>query len=382
MPDTYLHLGDYSDLVTAARRSHPIWPKASPGRATQARVRDVLAFAPGDEKPQDVKAERRWERDGVVGEEISWSVGYGPRTIAWFLRPASASGKLPGIVALHHHGGYKYYGREQIADGPDAAPEAILPSRQGYYGGRAYANELARRGFAVLVHDVFLWGSRRFELETMPDLTRSRAAAVRRPAPGKPDPPPDPVAEYNAAATFHEEIVAKYCQALGTSIAGIISYEDRVAANYLASRPEVNRNALGCVGLSGGGLRSALLQATCPRIKAAVIASMMSTYAGLMDHNIVSHTWMLYPPLWARYGDYPDLAACRAPSPLLVQYSREDQIFTLDGMKEADARIAGHYASVGKPENYVGQFYPGPHKFDVEMQEAAFAWLTQRLKSG
>jgi hypothetical protein len=48
-------------------------------------------------------------------------------------------------------------------------------------------------------------------------------------------------------------------------------------------------------------------------------------------------------------------------------------------MRAADARLAAHYASVGRPGNYVGQFYRGPHKFDLEMQEAAFAWLTRHL---
>jgi hypothetical protein len=48
-------------------------------------------------------------------------------------------------------------------------------------------------------------------------------------------------------------------------------------------------------------------------------------------------------------------------------------------MQAADARLKGHYASVGHPEAYTGQFYPGPHKFDLEMQVAAFAWLRKQL---
>lgn len=48
-------------------------------------------------------------------------------------------------------------------------------------------------------------------------------------------------------------------------------------------------------------------------------------------------------------------------------------------MREADARLEAHYASAGQPENYVGQFYPGTHKFSLEMQQAAFEWLELRL---
>ena len=42
MTDVYQHLGAFSDLV-AAKRSHPVWPAAQLGHATQERVRDVLA---------------------------------------------------------------------------------------------------------------------------------------------------------------------------------------------------------------------------------------------------------------------------------------------------------------------------------------------------
>ena len=47
------------------------------------------------------------------------------------------------------------------------------------YGGRAYANALAREGYVVLVHDTFLWGSRRFPPETMPEQIRTLVAASR-----------------------------------------------------------------------------------------------------------------------------------------------------------------------------------------------------------
>jgi len=105
----------------------------------------------------------------------------------------------------------------------------------------------------------------------------------------------------------------------------------------------------------------------------------MSSYAHLLDRHVVSHTWMFFPSGWARLGDWPDLAACRAPSPLLVQYDRDDELFPLDGMQAADARLSAHYRTAGAPDAYRGEFYPGPHKFDLEMQAAAFAWLKGQL---
>lgn len=152
-----------------------------------------------------------------------------------------------------------------------------------------------------------------------------------------------------------------------------------MAVNFLASRPDVISEKIGCIGLSGGGCRAALLQATSTKIAAAVIVGMMSTYEHLLDHNVASHTWMFFPSKWASWGDWPDLAACRAPSPLLVQYDLDDNLFTEEGMRAVHQRLASHYQSVGKPDNYVDEFYPGPHQFDLKMQLAAFTWLKKNL---
>ncbi len=378
MTQTFTHLGPYSDWVGAAQALHLAAPMAAPGQATQARVREVLGFSHMLEEPQDVRVERRWQRAGVAGEEISWWVGYGPRTHAWLLKPAGVTGRLPAVVALHDHGGFKYFGKEKIADGPDETPPILTTFRAESYGGRAFANVLAQAGFAVLVPDTFLWGSRRFPLETIPAGPRA-VAETWRSWWFQAGWPQEDIVAYNAAASQHEDVVERYCAVLGTSLAGVVSYEDRVAANYLAARADVDPARLGCIGLSGGGCRAALLGATSQHIAATVIVGMMSTYAGLLDSHVESHTWMLFPHGWARYGDWTDLTACRAPMPLLVQYDLQDELFSEAGMRAAHERLAAHYAAVGQPDHYRGEFYPGLHKFDQDMQAAAFRWLGQRL---
>ena len=377
MSEHYQHLGVFSDWVAAARRQDSLYPTAIPGPQTQALIREILGFCHTDENPMEVKIESQWEKDGLIGQEITWSVGYGPRTQAYVLKPANANGPLPGIVALHDHSGFKYYGKEKIADGPEEPLPVLNDFRRLPYGWRAYANALAREGVVVLVHDVFLWGSRRFPLETMMEMMGDPTVAMLR-AYETISSVPDEIERYNIASDFNEHWVSKYCNILGTSMAGVVSYEDRVAVNYLLSRPDVDIERIGCIGLSGGGNRAALLSATHDSIQALVIIGLMTTYPALLDHNM-SHTWMLFPFGWARHGDWPDIAACRAPSPLLVQYDLQDDLFTETGMREAHARLQNHYAAVGKPDAYTGQFYPGPHKFDLEMQSAAFGWLKQQL---
>ncbi len=378
----YQHLGRFSDWVEfahwqAAPAGHP-----GVGRLTPSQVRESLGFGQ-DQAPVSGRVERTWEGDGVTGEEVSWSVGYGPRTRAWLLRPAGARGALPGVVALHDHGDFKFYGKEKIADGPEEPDQLVVELRRRHYGGRAFANELARAGFAVLVHDTFLWGSRRFDLEEMarPEPAPSPLQHVRAEAGSSMA--DDGAAQsakiqrYNQAAEEHEHVIAKYCTLLGTSLAGVVAYEDRVALEYLRSRPDVMSERVSCIGLSGGGCRAALMQATSPDIAVSVIVGMMSTYDQLLDRHVASHTWMFFPPGLVSIGDWPDLAACRAPSPLVVQYCRQDELFPLDGMTKAHELIGATYESAGAPENYVGEFYDGGHRFDLDMQDAAFGHLAR-----
>jgi len=370
----FTDLGPYSDLVEVSRQTGPLFPSEP---VTREIVREAFRFARGSEEALDVKFVRRWEADDIAGEEVSWRVGFGPRTHAWLLKPANARAPVPGILALFDHGHYKFCGKEKIADGPDGPLAAVRPFRDTYYGGRAYANQLAREGFAVLIHDTFLWGSRRFPVEAMPaaDLALGETIGPTL-GHGAIDPA---ILRYHGAAYLHEHHIAKYCSLLSTTIAAITAYEDRIALRYLAARPDVDAERIGCVGFSGGGLRAALLGATAEGLAARVIAGMMVTYEELLDRLIIPHTWMLFPAGWSSHGDLPDIAACAAPAPLLVQYALADAMFTVKGMQDADARIAGYYARAAAPDAYKGEFYEGPHRFDVPMQQAAFAWLRSHL---
>jgi dienelactone hydrolase len=170
---------------------------------------------------------------------------------------------------------------------------------------------------------------------------------------------------YDFAAGHFEHLIAKYCrrfrfetmprsihQLIGTSVPALVSYEDRVAANYLRARPDVN--GIGCIGLSGGGCRAALLQATADFIPAAVIIGMMTTYRHLLDHHVEQHTCMFFPPGLSSFADWPDLAACRAPFPVLVQYDRDDHLFSLSGIEAADRQIRDHYSRAGIQKHIKG----------------------------
>jgi hypothetical protein len=129
-----------------------------------------------------VRVEKQYEYDGLHVEELSWQLPMGPRTKAVFFKPAVSKGKLPAVLALHDHGGRKYFGLRKIVRLPGRRHPLIVEHQREHYSDLGWANELAKRGYAVLVHDAFLFGSRRIRYGEVPDtLRRGRKKITRKP---------------------------------------------------------------------------------------------------------------------------------------------------------------------------------------------------------
>ncbi|WP_159707137.1 acetylxylan esterase [Arthrobacter sp. 18067] len=326
------------------------------------------------------------EHDGVITSSLSWQLGFGPRTSAWFVRPAGATGPLPGLLALHCHGGIKAYGAERLVSLPLGREDhdggtsnavgfgRLLPELGGnLYGGRALATWLAQQGFAVLAHDAFMWGSRRFELDPLPWRTANAVngqQALWREAGVE----PSAAEQYDTAAAAHEETVAKAATLLGSSVAGTVAHDDLAALSILASLPGVDRNRLGCLGFSGGGGRALVLAALSPAIRCYVVTCMMTTFESLLPAYLDAHSWLLHSPGLARLGDWPDLAV-RSNADVLVQYGLADHLFPEQGMRDAHALLSSHM-----PTRYTGSFWHEPHVFTPAMQDEAAAFLAAALQ--
>jgi len=338
----------------------------------RSKVLELLAIPPMKWTPK-VRVEKKFQHDGLSIEQLSWQLPYGPRTEALFLKPEGIPGRLPAVLALHDHAANKYFGLEKITRIPGRQHPLMQKHQRHYYGGHAWANELAKQGYAVLVHDAFAFGSRRLHYAKM-----SAALIGNR---REPDPGSSPeIRAYNAWASDHESVMAKSLFCAGTTWPGVFFQEDKFALDYLSSRPDVDASRVGCGGLSGGGLRTVLLGGLDSRIKAAVPVGFMSTWKDFLLHKSHTHTWMLYIPHLARLLDFPEIMGLRAPLPTLVMNDIGDSLFSIEGMKAADRILRAVYRKAGKPDHYRCSFYPGPHKFDIAMQAEAFEWFDRFLK--
>ncbi len=365
-------------------------------RRGREKVFELIAQPQLQRRPA-VKVVGSREYDGLYIEELRWQFPYGPATEAVFMKPAGSQGRLPGILALHDHGGVKYFGKRKIIRTSKKVHPFIRGHQREYYGNRAWANEIAKRGYGVLVHDVFPFESRRILASDLPGY------AVRRMMT-----PPLEVSEvksenlgagsrileyevgeaeereqidrYNSFGEQYEHIIAKALFSSGLTWPGVFIAEDLFALHYLCSRSDIAAGHVGCCGLSGGGLRTNFVAGLDDRVKCSVTVGFMSTWRDFALKVNYTHTWMVYVPHLPRYLDYPEILALRAPLPSLVLATDRDPLYTLDEVQRAAGILQEVYRKAGSPEAFSFNLYEGPHMFDLSMQEEAFDWFDRWLK--
>lgn len=338
-----------------------------------ASERLLARMAIPDIGPQPpVNVVRRYSFDGLDIEELTWQLPYGRPTEAVLLKPQNTREPLPGILAFHDHAVNKYFGTRKITRTPDQTP-LMVEHQRTYYEGRAWANEIAKRGYVVLVADAFPFASRRVWLQDVPEHLRQDLTDEDHDL-------PDRIQAYNDWAAGHEHIMAKSLFSAGTTWPGVFFAEDRIALDILCTRTDVDATRIGCAGLSGGGMRTMFMGGLDSRIKCAVCVGFMTTWQDLIINRSYTHTWMVYVPILPNELDLPEILGLRVPLPAFVQNNDDDPLFTTHGMRTADTILRNVYRKAGAEDRYACAFYPGEHKFDIRMQDEAFAWFDRWLK--
>jgi dienelactone hydrolase len=333
----------------------------------RATVLERLFYAPPPVAPA-ANVIRREDRGDYVKEYLTFQTTPDLRVPAYVLIPKKAKLPAPGIVALHCHGGFYVWGKDKLVE-VDQEHSALTEYKQELYQGRSVASELVRRGYVVIIIDAFYWGERRMLLDEDPPSYRDSQRMTKA-----------EVSDFNRRSQQSEQLVARSLFAAGITWPGVLLWDDLRTVDYLASRPEVDAQRLGCVGLSMGGYRSFLLAALDPRIKVAVDVGWMTSFASQIRRHIVNtigltfHIAGLY-----RYVDLPDLAALIAPRALLVINGTKDSLFAPEGVRAAFEKIGACFHKAGASDHQRCRLYDAPHEFNRQMQDEAFAWFAKRL---
>ena len=136
-------------------------------KSARKRVMERMAVPDIGVTPK-VNVNKQYSYDGLHVEELTWQLPYGRSTEAILLKPLNAKGRLPAILAFHDHGGNKYFGTRKITRTSDQQHPVMEAHQKEYYEGFAWANEIAKRGYVVLVPDAFPFASRRVMIQDVP----------------------------------------------------------------------------------------------------------------------------------------------------------------------------------------------------------------------
>lgn len=334
-------------------------------RQTREYLHSLLLFSPEvvDLSPELVD---HAEYPDYIKQKWYFTASPGERIPVILLTPVNQQQPGPAILALHDHGGMYYFGKKKLVE-EENDPQVLTAFRQDTYDGVAVANELVRRGYVVAVIDSFYFGERRLVVPPPPALQHDFLLVAEG---------SDHWIELlNRVSELMESTVAKSLFWAGATWPGVVAWDDMRTVDFLLTRPEVDPTRLGCVGLGMGGMRSTLLGALDPRVKAVCTVGWMSTLGDLLEEHVAQHSWVNFIPGLTRVLDWPDLAALHAPDPMLVMQGSQDPRFTLSGFQKSAELLRAIYAKAGSPGMLDIGLFDLPHVFSLEMQRQAWAFF-------
>jgi len=291
------------------------WQKDFAGKLSQL----LGPFAPPAK--WETIVEERIELPKYTRERLVLVADGHPRLPVYRLLPRPLpEGPLPGVLAIHGHGGvYRIVGL-QAKDG------SVVESDNDDFD---YGREFAERGYIVAAPCM------------MPFFPR----------------------EPNSSKGGNDPCGTAFIrlQLLGKVLIAENLRDCLWSLELLAQDPRVNPDRLGCAGLSYGGRMTMLASALEPRIKVAAV----SGACNVMQERILgkySCGAQVIPGL-LEYGDVPEIGSLIAPRPCVWEIGSEDSLIDPNWAQQALDRLGKAYAAAGKSENLIVDRFAGGHIF-------------------
>lgn len=308
----------------------------------------LTAFRAEFERPRVAlapKVEATETMDGLLREKVTVSSEAGARVPLLLVRPAGEPVRRPAVVCLHGLGGRK---------------EGML----------SYLETFARRGIVGVALDARYHGDR------AGDVQAAMAEAFRT---GKEHP-----------------------------YLWDTAWDTWRVLDYLETRPDVDRERLGVMGISLGGHTTWMVSAD-PRVKVAVPCISVCSWRWQLENEgytqrvknlskafdavkvelgekeitpkVVAAAWQRWLPGIPKKYDCQDLLGAMAPRPLLILGGDSDPVAPLEGAKLAITSIEESYRRAGASDRLqVIIAEKSGHTVTPVQQTAMFAWFGRWLK--
>lgn len=161
---------------------------------------------------------------------------------------------------------------------------------------------------------------------------------------------------------------------LGQTMVGWRVYDAMRSLDYLSTRPEIDMNRVGVMGISGGGTTTFFSAAIDERFKVAVVSGYFNTFRDSIMS--ISHCIDNYIPGVLQYAEMYDIAGLIAPRAMFVESGTKDDIFPIDATRFAFDRAKEIFRVFGVEERLGIEVFDAAHSFHGV---GTFQFLAQML---
>lgn len=268
-------------------------------KTLRSKVTELVGGFPEEKCPLNAQVLEKVEFPQYTREKVIFQSKPNVTVFGYFLIPANYRSPGPVMICLPGHG----RGVDDIVGIREDG--TYRTDRDGYM--HDFALQAVDHGFAALAIEQMAFGCRR-------DKT------ARSKNPGNSSCMPSA----GAALLFGETMV------------GWRVYDVMRSIDYLETRPEVDADRVGVMGISGGGTITFFSTALDERIKAGFI----SGYFNLFRESIMSlpHCIDNYVPGILKYAEMYDIAGLIPPRAMFVESGTKDSIFPIEATKESFAK--------------------------------------------
>lgn len=298
----------------------------------------LLGNLPAPKTP-DVRIISREKKQGYTLEKFEFDNGLGAVVPGYLLIPDNGEARHPAIFYCHWHGGNYDLGKQEIFT-THHTPE--VP-----------AETLTRAGYVVMAIDAYCFGERSGK------------------GPGG----------ANEKGGAEEMSTSKRELWLGRSLWSMMVRDDRMALNYLFTRPEVDTQRVAVTGISMGATRSWWLMALDERIKTGVAVGCLTRYQDLIaEEKLKAHGIYYFVPGILNYFDTEAIVSLIAPRPVLFLTGDEDIGSPVSGIHTIDAKVRSVYALYDREKDFGNIIYPNTgHVYTPAMWERMQEWMKEKL---
>ncbi|NNE92247.1 MAG: hypothetical protein HKN23_11415 [Verrucomicrobiales bacterium] len=165
---------------------------------------------------------------------------------------------------------------------------------------------------------------------------------------------------------------------LGRGLASYMIWDGIRGLDYLASRPEIDPDQLGCTGNSGGGNMTSFLMALDPRIRAAAPGCFVTTTRQKNESPGPGDAEQNHFAQIREGLDHPDYAILRAPKPTMILSATYDFV-PIDGTWLAFRQGKQIYTKLGASERIGLVEVPEKHGYSKGLREGSARFFSRWL---